>query len=86
MHELSLAQEICRLAEAHLAPDQCPRLLTVGVAVGCEAGIEPDSLEFCLSVLLQQAPFGRARPVLERVPGTDLHLRYLEVDDGDPDH
>jgi Zn finger protein HypA/HybF involved in hydrogenase expression len=85
MHELSLALEICRLAEERLSPRERPRLRRVGVAVGAEAGIEADNLAFCLTALLGQAPFGRAEPALERIPGTELELRFLEVDDDGAD-
>ena len=34
-------------------------LVTVGVEVGDDAGVEPESLAFCLETLLAQPPFGR---------------------------
>lgn len=85
MHELSLALEVGRLVERELrrAPG---RLLRVGVVVGREAGVEPDNLAFCLEAVLAQPPFGGARPVLREVPGDELRLEYLEVDDGGADH
>jgi Zn finger protein HypA/HybF involved in hydrogenase expression len=85
MHELSLALEICRLVEERLAPAERPRLVRVGLAVGNDAGVEADNLAFCLETLLGEPPFGRARPVLERIPGADLQMRFLEVDDDRPD-
>jgi Zn finger protein HypA/HybF involved in hydrogenase expression len=86
MHELSVAVEICRMAETRLAPDHCPRLRRVGVIVGDNAGIELENLEFCLEALLSQPPFGGAVPAIERVTGDELSLAYLQVDDGGPDH
>jgi Zn finger protein HypA/HybF involved in hydrogenase expression len=62
------------------------RLVTVGVAVGDNAGVEPSSLEFCLAAVLAHPPFAGARAVLTKVPGDALRLDYLEVDDGRPDH
>lgn len=85
MHELSLALEICRLAEEKLAPAERPRLVRVGLAVGNDAGVEADNLAFCLEALLGEPPFGRARPVIEQVPGDDLRMQFLEVDDDRPD-
>jgi Zn finger protein HypA/HybF involved in hydrogenase expression len=85
MHELSLALEICRIAEEKLGSGQAGRLVTLGVEVGDEAGIEPDNLRFCLEALLGAPPFGSARPAVTRLPGDVLRVSYLEVDDGGPD-
>ena len=86
MHELSVALEICRMAEERLTPDRRPRLRRVGVIVGDDAGIEPDNLEFCLEALLAQPPFGGAVPSIQRIPGDELALAYLQVEDDRPDH
>jgi len=59
--------------------------LAVGIEIGEDAGVEPENLAFCLDVLLQKPPFGRATPRLVRLPGTDLRVTYLEVDDDGPD-
>jgi Zn finger protein HypA/HybF involved in hydrogenase expression len=86
MHELSIAMEVCRLAEARLGTAGCAAVRRVAVEVGDQAGVEPESLAFCLEVLLAEPPFGAARPVIVRQPGEVLRVAYLEVDDGDPDH
>ena len=86
MHELSIALEVCRMAEERLEPEQLPLLVSVGLEIGEEAGLEPGSLQFCLETLLAAPPFGGARPVITRLPGDTLRLAYLEVDDGRPDH
>ena len=85
MHELSMALEICRIAEARVGPAQAGRLRTVGVEIGEQAGIEPDNLTFCLEALLGAPPFGAARPAVTRLPGDVLRVSYLEIDDGRPD-
>lgn len=85
MHELSLALEICRIAEEQVGPSGAGRLVTVGVEVGDRAGVEPDNLSFCLEALLGAPPFGRARPAIARLPGDVLRVSYLEVDDAGPD-
>jgi Zn finger protein HypA/HybF involved in hydrogenase expression len=85
MHELSLALEICRIAEDQLGPDGIGQLVTVGVEVGDEAGVEPDNLAFCLEALLSAPPFGHARPAIARLPGDVLRVSYLEIDDAGPD-
>lgn len=84
MHELSLALEVGRLVEERLRTTP-GRLVGLGVVVGDDAGVEPDNLQFCLEAVLAQPPFGGARAVLRRVPGDELRLDYLEIDDGGAD-
>ena len=84
MHELSVALEVCRMAEERLAPDELGSLVSVGVEVGDEAGIELGNLQFCLETLLATPPFPGARPVILRQAGDALRLAYLEVNDGRP--
>jgi Zn finger protein HypA/HybF involved in hydrogenase expression len=78
---MSVALEICRLAEQQVGRDALARVITVGVEVGDESGLVPENLEFCLEALLGQPPFGGARPVIERRAGEVLRLTYLEVED-----
>lgn len=85
MHEMSLALEICRIAEERAAPARAASVVTVGVEVGDDAGVEVSSLTFCLEALLQAPPFGAAKPAIARLPGDVLRVSYLEVDDGRPD-
>ena len=70
------------MAEERLARAELPLLVTVGLEVGHDAGLEPDNLRFCLEALLAAPPFGGARPVITRLPGDGLRLAYLEIDDG----
>ena len=82
MHELSIAFDICRITEEHVGAADLDRVLEVGVEVGANAGIEIDSLEFCLEALLGAAPFGRAVPKIDRLEGDELRVTYVEVEDG----
>ena len=50
--------------------------------MGTDSGVEPDSLEFCLDVLLSTPPFVGARVSMELDPGDDLRVTYLEVEAG----
>jgi Zn finger protein HypA/HybF involved in hydrogenase expression len=86
VHELSVALEICRIAEERLGPGDLPRLMALGVEMGDESGLEPENLRFCLETLLSSPPFGAARPVITRLPGDALRVTYLEIEDGSPDH
>lgn len=84
MHEMSLAFEICRLAEAKLGP-AARDVTRVALVVGDQAGIEAGNLEFWLDEMLSRPPFGRGRPLIRTVPGDALEVEYLEVDDGRTD-
>ena len=86
MHEMSIALEICRMAENRLGIESA-RLVAVGVTVGEQAGVEPENLAFCLEALLAEPPFRGATPRIRREPGDALHLGYLELaDDARPNH
>jgi Zn finger protein HypA/HybF involved in hydrogenase expression len=85
MHEMSVALEVCRLAEERLGREALGAVVAVGVEVGDDAGVEPESLAFCLEAVLATPPFRGATPVISRHPGDVLRLAYLEVDDGRPD-
>ncbi len=81
MHEMSVALEICRIAEAQVGHDMLAHVREVGLEVGRQSGIEPDHLVFCLEALFERAPFAGARASLELTPGEELSVIYLEVDD-----
>jgi Zn finger protein HypA/HybF involved in hydrogenase expression len=85
MHEMSVALDVCRIAEERVGAGAAERVVAVGLDVGDEAGLELASLEFCLESLLAAPPFGAARPVITRRPGDVLRVTYVEVDDGRPD-
>jgi hypothetical protein len=82
LHELSIAYDICRITEEHVGAADLARVREVGVEVGVKAGIEIDSLEFCLEALLGAPPFGQAVPRIERLLGDELRVTYVEVEDG----
>lgn len=85
MHEMAVALEICRIAEQQAGPAGAGGVVTVGVDVGDDSGVEVSSLAFCLEALLDQPPFHRAKPVIARPAGDALRVTYLEVDDDRPD-
>lgn len=86
MHEMALALEICRIAEAQVGRDALGRVREIGVEVGLDGSVEPDNLEFCLEALLSRPPFAGARPVLDRRPRGELRVTWLEIDDDGPAH
>jgi len=79
---MSIALEVCRMAEERVGTEALGSVRAVGLEVGDEAGVEADNLAFCLEALLAAPPFGGARPVITRRRGDVLRLAYLEVDDG----
>ena len=86
MHELSIAFEVCRMAEAQVGHDTVAQVVTVALEVGDDAGVEVSNLQFCLEALLTEPPFNDAQPVIHACRGDVLRLAYLEVDDDRPDN
>lgn len=84
MHEMSVALEVCRIAEERVGRENAGRIVEVGVEVGETSGVEVENLLFWLEVLLADPPFAGARPAVQRSPGDVLRVAYLEVDDGCP--
>ncbi len=86
MHEMSIALEVCRIAEDRVGLGALGKVREVGVVVGGASGVEVSSLRFCLETLLAHEPFRGARPVFELTPGDELRVSHLELDDDDPTH
>jgi Zn finger protein HypA/HybF involved in hydrogenase expression len=84
MHELSLAMDVCRITEENVGRSALGRVREVGLEVGDRSGVEIGTFEFCLESLLAAPPFREARARIERTPGDELRVTYVEVDDGDP--
>jgi hydrogenase nickel incorporation protein HypA/HybF len=68
MHEMSLALEIRSICERELAGLPETRVTAVGVEVGAFSGVEVDSLQFCLEVVMADK-FDGARCEIVREPG-----------------
>jgi Zn finger protein HypA/HybF involved in hydrogenase expression len=85
MHELSLALEVCRLAEEVLVRERGASVRSIGVEVGDDAGIEVENFRFCLEALLAEPPLAGARAEIVAAEGETLRLAYVEVDDGRSD-
>lgn len=81
MHEMSLALEVCRLAEEQVGGEGLARVTGLGLEVGDRSGVAVDNLAFCLEALLTSPPFRAAHAVIERSEGTALRLQWLEIDD-----
>jgi hypothetical protein len=81
VHEMSIAQEICRITREQVGEEGCPRVVSVGIEVGPFSGVEPDHLVFWLEIMLAEAPFAGASPVIHAAEGDVLRVGYLEVKD-----
>lgn len=68
MHELSLALEIRDLCEREMVRHDGVRLSGLGLEVGALAGVDLESLRFCLGVVLEER-FGDVLCEIRRVPG-----------------
>jgi len=84
MHEMSIALEICRIAEAQVGTEAAPSITRIVVIVGDDSGIERSNLSFCLDALVTAPPFKNAKAELVAASGDVLRVDYLEVDDGRP--
>lgn len=80
MHELSVALEVCRMAEERLGVDT-RHLRRVNLTVGADSGIERENLTFCLDALLAHPPFGAAKSVITSCAGDALQVDSWEVAD-----
>ncbi|MDX1624665.1 MAG: hydrogenase/urease maturation nickel metallochaperone HypA [Gemmatimonadota bacterium] len=78
---MSVALEICNLAEEQVGRDALPRIRALGLEVGDRAGVVVANLEFCLETLLERAPYAGAELVIERREGEVLRLSWLDVDE-----
>lgn len=84
MHELSLALEVCRVAETVRERERGIAIRAIGVEIGDDAGIEVENFRFCLEALLLEPPFAGARVELVPAGGEALRVSYVEIDDDRP--
>ncbi|MEB3256391.1 MAG: hydrogenase maturation nickel metallochaperone HypA [Synechococcaceae cyanobacterium] len=68
MHELSLMEEVRRLALEELARHGGERLQSLTLRIGSLAGVDPEALRFAFAVVMDEGPSRGARLVIETVP------------------
>lgn len=68
MHELSIAQNIIDIVEEHIPSEQRRQIRSIRLKVGEQAGVVPDSLEFCFNSLIDGTILQGAVLEMERVP------------------
>jgi hydrogenase nickel incorporation protein HypB len=85
---MSVALEICRMAEERVGPDTLALISALALEVGDQSGVEPANLEFWLDVLPGQPPFRGAKVVMNRPEETHcvsttsrstMSVRVIEV-------
>ena len=68
MHELSVAQSIVDIVQQYLPAGNGMPVKIVRLKVGAMAGIVPDSLEFCFTVITAGTKLESAQLSIERIP------------------
>lgn len=68
MHELSIAQALIEQATAAARSEGGTRILSVGVAIGDMAGVDPEALEFAFPVAAAGTIAEGATLAIRRVP------------------
>ncbi|UCD24312.1 MAG: hypothetical protein JSW51_15035 [Gemmatimonadota bacterium] len=81
---MSIALEVGRILEDRIGLARLARVITVHLEVGAEAGVEFDSLQSSLDVVLTNTPFVQAKAEIQRVTGDALRVSHVEIIDDDP--
>ena len=81
MHELSIAQSLITIMRAHVPADKAAAVREVRIRVGDLSGVLVESLAFCFTAALAGTPYASAVLTVDRVPGDDLHVVHIELDD-----
>ena len=68
MHELGIAQNILDIVQQSVPGDQVSAVKKIRIRVGRLSGVVPDSLEFCIQVLLNETEMKQAGLVMETIP------------------
>jgi hydrogenase nickel incorporation protein HypA/HybF len=70
MHELSLMEEVRRLALEEVERHGGGRLLALTLRIGSLAGVDPEALRFAWEVVMEEPPTTAARLTIEKVEAT----------------
>ena len=83
MHEMGIASSVLEAVEAEAALRKACRIASIGLRIGDLAAVDEDSLRFCFEVLTKDTDFEQTAIKIERTPGPELDLAYLEVEEDD---
>ena len=81
---MSIALEVGRIIEDRIGADRLADIVSVRLEVGEEAGVELDSLQQSLEVVLASPPFAHTKAEIVRVSGDVLRVNQVEIRDGSP--
>jgi hydrogenase nickel incorporation protein HypA/HybF len=82
MHEMGIAASILETVQRQLENDPGRRATKVGLRIGEYAGVDPDSLRFCLDALVKSTPLDLLALEIDWRPATDnLDFTFLELED-----
>jgi hydrogenase nickel incorporation protein HypA/HybF len=79
MHEVAIAQGILDVV---LDVAEGRETRTVRIRAGELQAISQESLQFCFELVAQDSPAAAARVEVEIVPGDELTIQSIELDDG----
>ncbi len=82
MHELSIAMSIVEIASDEARRLGDARVEVVHLTLGELSGVVKDSLLFAWDLACEESPVAGSRLEIEEVPGADLRLTALEIQDG----
>ena len=82
MHELGLAGGIFDIVRQHVPVSQAALVRVVRLRIGALAGVVPESLQFCFDAIVAGTPYGSASLQIECLPGDELQVVDVEIDDG----
>ena len=68
MHELSLAQNIIDIVREEMDKHHATALNSIRLAVGKMSGVVPDSLSFCLDLIIQDSDLKDAKVIIDIIP------------------
>jgi Zn finger protein HypA/HybF involved in hydrogenase expression len=75
--------DVCRITEENVGRSSLGLVREVGLEVGDRSGVEFGTFQFCLESLLSAPPFRDSTARIQRTPGDELRVTYVEVEDGD---
>jgi hydrogenase nickel incorporation protein HypA/HybF len=83
MHEMGIACSILEAIQRELLPYPEKRAVKVAVRVGEMAGVDAESLRFCLEAITKNSESGPLELEIEICRSDELELAYLEIDDAE---
>jgi len=81
MHELSIALSIVEIASEEAVRQAAAKVEAVHLRLGKLSGVAKEALLFSWDLACRETPVEGARLAIEEVPGSELMVAALEIDD-----